>query len=299
MAALVGGIDRHRAPAGKARGEGEELAQLAHLLDANVACQPLPLVLLEPFEPAQVRVASGGDQPCDRMIRRSGQAGRVDRRPVLRRCAGRIPGRWGLWIAMAWTVVSMLWALALGPWVFGAAVVGMILAWVYSAPPLRLKQNGWLGAAACGLCYETLPWFTGAAALIGAAPDGGVIGIALLYGLGAHGIMTLNDFKSVAGDRRMGIGSLPVRMGEDGAGALACFMMAAPQIVVMGLLFGWGLAPYAWAIGVLLLVQLVLMEPLLENPRERAPWYNATGTTLYVIGMMVSAFAVSNLAGAS
>jgi chlorophyll synthase len=34
------------------------------------------------------------------------------------------------------------------------------------------------------------------------------------------------------------------------------------------------------------------MEPLLENPRERAPWYNATGITLYVLGMMVSAFAV-------
>jgi chlorophyll synthase len=38
------------------------------------------------------------------------------------------------------------------------------------------------------------------------------------------------------------------------------------------------------------------MEPLLENPRERAPWYNATGITLYVLGMLVSAFAVRTLA---
>jgi chlorophyll synthase len=31
----------------------------------------------------------------------------------------------------------------------------------------------------------------------------------------------------------------------------------------------------------------------LEQPRERAPWYNGTGTTLYVIGMLVSAFALA------
>jgi chlorophyll synthase len=104
--------------------------------------------------------------------------------------------------------------------------------------------------------------------------------------------MTLNDFKSVHGDRRMGIGSLPVRIGEDGAAALACFTMAIPQIVVIGLMFAWDRPYHAWGIAVLLLLQLVAMEPLLENPRERAPWYNATGITLYVLGMMVSAFAV-------
>jgi chlorophyll synthase len=48
---------------------------------------------------------------------------------------------------------------------------------------------------------------------------------------------------------------------------------------------------------VLLLVQLVLMRRLLEAPAARAPWYNATGTTLYVLGMLVSAFAVSTPAG--
>jgi chlorophyll synthase len=94
--------------------------------------------------------------------------------------SGRIPGRWGLWIAMAWTVVSMLWALALGPWVFGAAVVGMILAWVYSAPPLRLKQSGWWGPAACALSYEGITWFTGAAVMLATVPNAQVLLIAAL-----------------------------------------------------------------------------------------------------------------------
>jgi len=34
------------------------------------------------------------------------------------------------------------------------------------------------------------------------------------------------------------------------------------------------------------------MRRLLAHPREQAPFYNATGTTLYVLGMLVSAFAM-------
>ena len=35
------------------------------------------------------------------------------------------------------------------------------------------------------------------------------------------------------------------------------------------------------------------MLRFLRRPRELAPWYNGTGTTLYVAGMMVTAFALS------
>jgi chlorophyll synthase len=34
------------------------------------------------------------------------------------------------------------------------------------------------------------------------------------------------------------------------------------------------------------------MVKLLGDPRARAPWYNATGITLYVLGMLASAFAL-------
>lgn len=209
--------------------------------------------------------------------------------------SGRIPGRWGLYIAMAWTMVSLAVAALLGVAVFVAACVGLALAWVYSAPPLRLKQNGWFGNAACGLCYESLPWFTGAAALIGGVPDGRTIGIALLYGIGAHGIMTLNDFKSVEGDRVMKLKSLPVQLGVDGAAKLACWVMALPQIVVIALLWSWDQPVHAAIVAGLLLVQLGLMARLLKAPRERAAWYNATGTTLYVLGMLAAAFALRAL----
>ena len=78
---------------------------------------------------------------------------------------GRLPGRTGLYIAIGWTLLSLAVAYPLGDWGFGAAVFGLILAWAYSAPPMRLKQNGWLGNAACAACYEGLPWITGAAVM--------------------------------------------------------------------------------------------------------------------------------------
>lgn len=210
--------------------------------------------------------------------------------------SGRMPGQWGFYVACAWTVLSLFVALPLGPWAFAAAIVGLVLAWAYSAPPVRLKENGWWGNAAVGLCYEGLPWLTGAAVMSATAPDGRILAILALYSLGAHGIMTLNDFKSIEGDRKMGIRSLPATLGTRTAVRLACVVMAVPQLVVIGLLFGWHLPWHAGLVAVLLVAQGVLMVRLLAEPRERAAWYNATGTTLYVLGMLVAAFGLRALA---
>jgi len=206
--------------------------------------------------------------------------------------SGRIPGSWGLFIAVAWTAVSLAVATLLGIWGFIAAVVGLALAWAYSAPPIRLKRNGWWGNSAVAACYEGLPWFTGAAVMAAALPDLRILTMAVLYSVGAHGIMTLNDFKSIEGDKRMGIASLPVQLGAERAAKLACTVMALPQLAVLALLAAWGRPVYAAAIGVLIVLQLVFMRRLLAEPRERAPWYNATGVTAYVIGMLITAFAL-------
>ncbi|MEM1151735.1 MAG: UbiA family prenyltransferase, partial [Pseudomonadota bacterium] len=75
--------------------------------------------------------------------------------------SGRVPGRWGLYIAVLWSAMSLGLGAALGIWAFVATVVGVLLAWAYSAPPLRLKLNGWWGNAAVGFSYEGIAWFTG------------------------------------------------------------------------------------------------------------------------------------------
>ena len=210
--------------------------------------------------------------------------------------SGRMPGLWGLYIGIIWTAFSLVVAAGLGRWGFGAAVVALALAWAYSAPPLRLKKSGWLGPAAVALSYEGITWFTGAAVMTGGLPSWPILFLAIAYSLGAHGIMTLNDFKAVEGDRQMGIHSLPVQLGVENAALIACTAMALPQIVVIIRLFSWGRPIYAAIIAILVAVQFLLMVRLMRDPRKWAPWYNATGTTLYVSGMLIAAFAVRTLA---
>ena len=210
--------------------------------------------------------------------------------------SGRVPGPWGFRFAVGWTILSLVVAAILGPLILAAACVGMVMAWAYSAPPVRLKQNGWYGNAAVGLCYEGLPWFTGAAVMLSALPGAPVIAVAVLYSLGAHGIMTLNDFKALEGDRMTGIRSIPVQLGVKGAAVLACAVMAVPQVLVIALLAWLGVPGFAAAVGGLLVAQFSLMKTFLASPVERAQWYSALGVTLYVTGMLVSAFALRAVA---
>lgn len=211
--------------------------------------------------------------------------------------SGRIPGRWGLWIALAMTVLSLIVGWQLGPWGFGATIVGVAAAWAYSAEPIRLKRSGWWGPGVCGLSYESLPWFTGAAVLAAGAPQIEVVVIAVLYGIGAHGIMTLNDFKALEGDRQMGLNSLPVTMGPENAAKLACWIMAVPQVFVVALLAYWDKPVHALAVVVLLLAQFWAMRILLGDPKGKAPWYNGTGVLFYISGMMIAAYALRGLGG--
>jgi chlorophyll synthase len=211
--------------------------------------------------------------------------------------SGRIAGRWGLWIAIIGTIFALLVSWATGPWVLASTVVGLACAWAYSAPPFRLKMSGLWGPAMVAATYEGLTWFTGAAVMLGALPPPSTLALLALYSLGAWGIMTLNDFKAVEGDRVMGVRSLPATWGIGPAARFACVVMAVPQIVVVALLWRMGHHAVAGCVAALLIGQLALMIRLLRDPRRHAPWYNATGTTLYVLGMMATACGLGGVAG--
>jgi len=212
--------------------------------------------------------------------------------------SGRIPGQWGFYIAVIWSVLSLAFAATLGPWVFGAAVAGLALAWAYSMPPVRLKLSGVWGPAAVALSYEGLAWFTGAAVVAGGMPRGETVLLAVLYSAGAHGIMTLNDFKAIEGDRKIGIRSLPVTLGVARAAQVACATMALPQIAVVAALVWWGAPVHAALVALSVVLQGIAMLRLVQDPRRHAPWYNATGVVLFVLGMLVAALAVAGLEGA-
>ena len=204
--------------------------------------------------------------------------------------SGRVPGKTAFWFAVVWTAIAQTWAILIGPWVAAATGLGLVLAWAYSAPPLRLKMNGWWGNSAVAISYEGLAWITGAAIVIGGdLPAEPILLIALLYSIGAHGIMTLNDFKSVEGDLTMGIRSLPAQLGPTRAARVACLFMLLPQLIVILLLVRWSLMPFALTVSLVVVAQLLAMRKLLRDPKQFAPWYNATGVSLYVLGMMAVA----------
>ncbi len=209
--------------------------------------------------------------------------------------SGRIPGRWGLGIAVAGTIISLAVGWAINPVVGAATVLGVFLAWIYSAPPVRAKANGWWGPGVCAAAYEGLTWFTGAAVMVGGLPEPRILAVLVLYATGAHGIMVLNDFKAVEGDRVSNVRSLPVILGERRAALLACYTMALPQLVVALLLSHWGATASAVLVIVSIAAQFLLMQRLLSNPAKFAPFYNATGTSLYVLGMLASAFGLRAL----
>jgi chlorophyll synthase len=209
--------------------------------------------------------------------------------------SGRVPGRWGLYVALGMSLLSLAVGWTLGPWGFGATVAAVLAAWAYSAEPVRMKRSGWWGPGLVGLSYEGLPWFTGAAVLLSSAPRFEIVVMAALYAFGAHGIMTLNDFKALEGDRQHGVRSLPVVLGPEVAAKIACTVMGMAQALVIAFLFVLDRPWHALAVAALLAAQIAAMRVLFRDPKGKAPWYNGTGVVLYVSGMMVTAFALRGL----
>jgi chlorophyll/bacteriochlorophyll a synthase len=210
--------------------------------------------------------------------------------------SGRIPGAWGLIIAVIWSAATIAVGAALGTAGLVATCIAVALSWAYSAPPFRLKSDGWLGNAAVGLTYEGLAWITGTVVMLGTWPDRRVLLLALLYSIGAHGIMTLNDFKAIDGDRQLGVWSLPVQLGPERAARLAAIVIMLPQVIAFGLLlFAWNRPWHAAGLMVLIGIQQVMIPTFLRDPVRKAFWYSGFGVPFSVLGMMVCAHAVRTL----
>ena len=254
----------------------------------SISFSNLPLILLGIFlaGPVVCGMSQAANDWCDRHV----DAINEPTRPIP---SGRMPERWGLGIAVFMSLISLLIGWFLGIWGFIATTIAVFCAWAYSVEPIRLKKSGVWGPFLVGICYEGLPWFTGAAILSLGLPNPDTIILAFLYALGAFGIMTLNDFKATNGDREMGIRSLPVVAGEYLAVRIACAVIIIPQIIVIICLINWNLLSFSSIVAFSVVLQFLAMLRLIKDPTKFAPWYNATGVTLYILGMMISAVAIS------
>lgn len=186
-----------------------------------------------------------------------------------------------------------VWAGHDFPIVFYLAVGGSLLSYIYSAPPLKLKQNGWIGNFALGASYISLPWWAGQALFGTLTPD--IIVLTLLYSIAGLGIAIVNDFKSIEGDRALGLQSLPVAFGAETAKWICVGAIDITQLSVAGYLLGAGKPLYALALLGLIIPQVVFQfQYFLKDPVKYDVKYQASAQPFLVLGLLVTALATSH-----
>lgn len=208
-------------------------------------------------------------------------------------------------------VVTQFWALlaagigtafALDRWVGHEfptltvlAVFGSFISYIYSAPPLKLKQSGWIGNYALGSSYIALPWWAGQALFGTLSLD--VMVLTVLYSLAGLGIAIVNDFKSIEGDRKMGLQSLPVAFGVDTAKWICVSTIDVTQLGVAGYLYaGLGQTTYAAVLLGLILPQMFFQAKyLIPDPIANDVKYQASAQPFLVFGLLTTALAIGHV----
>jgi chlorophyll/bacteriochlorophyll a synthase len=174
-----------------------------------------------------------------------------------------------------------LWAGHSTPVLLLLALGGSFVSFIYSAPPLKLKQNGWLGNYALGASYIALPWTTAL--------------LTLAYSLAGLGIAVVNDFKSVEGDRALGLQSLPVAFGIEKASWISAGMIDVFQLAMVAVLIAIG-QHFAAVLLVLLVIPQITFQDiwLLRDPVAFDVKYQASAQPFLVLGMLVTALAIGH-----
>jgi chlorophyll/bacteriochlorophyll a synthase len=172
---------------------------------------------------------------------------------------------------------------------------GLFIAYIYSAPPLKLKQNGWLGNYALGSSYIALPWWAGQA-LFGQLNLTTMI-LTLVYSMAGLGIAVVNDFKSVEGDRTLGLKSLPVMFGITTASWICVIMIDVFQLGIAGYLASINQHLYAVLLVLLVIPQITFQDMyFLRDPLKNDVKYQASAQPFLVLGMLVAALAIGHAA---
>lgn len=187
------------------------------------------------------------------------------------------------------------WAGHEFPTITALSIGGSLLSYIYSAPPLKLKQNGWLGNYALGASYIALPWWAGHA-LFGDL-NWTIVWLTLFYSLAGLGIAIVNDFKSVEGDRQLGLKSLPVMFGVSTAAWICVLMIDVFQAGVAGYLMWIHQNLYAVLLVFLIIPQITFQDMyFLRDPLENDVKYQASAQPFLVFGMLVTALALGHSA---
>jgi len=186
------------------------------------------------------------------------------------------------------------WAGNDWPVITAVAAFGAFVAYIYSAPPLKLKAEGWLGTYALGSSYIALPWWCGHAMFNAGSISFAEVVLTILYSIAGLGIAIVNDFKSIEGDRELGMNSLPVAFGIDTAKWICVASIDVTQLGVAAYLYAIGEPVYAAVLFGLVLPQMFSQISFLQDPVANDVKYQAAAQPFLVFGILTTALAVGH-----
>lgn len=129
---------------------------------------------------------------------------------------------------------------ARGGFLFLITVFGLLVSYIYSAPPLKLKNNVLLSAPAVGVSYSFITWIAGNLLYADLRPE--VVWMAAINACIAIGLIFLNDFKSAEGDKAKGLKSLPVMIGVRGTYLVSFSLIDVAFGTFVYLMWSWEFA---------------------------------------------------------
>jgi len=187
-----------------------------------------------------------------------------------------------------------VWAGHELPTVLLLSIFGSIISYIYSAPPLKLKQNGWAGNYALGASYISLPWWCGQA-VFGTLDRPVYWILPILYSIAGLGIAIVNDFKSIEGDRQMGLQSLPVAFGVDTAKYICAGSVTLTQLGVAAYIYSINELTYALILLALVIPQIYFQVTLLlPDPIQNDVKYQGSAQPFFVFGILATAICVGH-----
>ncbi|MFQ3582683.1 MAG: (bacterio)chlorophyll synthase [Chloracidobacterium sp.] len=165
--------------------------------------------------------------------------------------------------------MALLYLVTDSPLILLLGAAGLFLAYAYSAPGFRLKENGWFGTTSVGLGYCMVPWLL-AAHLFAREPGFPFFHLALgvVNALVAMGLITMNDFKSIEGDRKNNLKTLPVLYGERGAMLIAFTEINLAQVIFVATCFYFGYAVIGWLGVAFFIPQVIQQVQLYRAPND-------------------------------
>jgi bacteriochlorophyll c synthase len=187
--------------------------------------------------------------------------------------SGRLSEKEAIW---NWSIVLVLAAM-LSSWIglhiggqrgivfVSSLLAGLVVGYLYSAPPFKLKKNIFFSGPAVGFSYGFITWLSANALFSEIRPE--VIWLAGLNCFMAIALIIMNDFKSKEGDAKGGMKSLAVMIGSKNTFLVAFVIIDLVFSVFSWITWSWGFHILSMFILAALAVNVFIQIPLYRDPK--------------------------------